>query len=441
MTGYNLLWWLLTPLVLIRLFLKGRKQPDYRKRISERFGRWPQVPEGCFWVHAVSVGETIAAKGLIERWQADHPEIPILVTSMTPTGSETVEKLFGRRVHHAYLPWDLAGIQSKLVQRLKPKMLVIMETELWPNLVLACDAHKVPVVVANARLSEKSKQGYHKARALIGPVLKKLTAIAAQHTPDADRFVELGVDERKIQVTGSVKFDIKVDQESINSAKKLRAEMGRRPVWIAASTHEGEDEKILRVHAKLQSKLPDALLILVPRHPERADRIAGLLYKQHFNFARRSQGDVAKPSQSVYLVDTLGELMTFFDLAQAAFIGNSLNSGGGHNPIEPAALAKPVLIGPDFFNFQSIVEAMRTEQAIVIINSEEELTNRLLGLMQSKDLRDTYGQRAYLFFQQQQGALKRLLTWIEDLIELNAPKPTNPLLMRKRPVNEDNSSS
>ena len=435
--GYSLLWWLLTPLVLIRLWLKGRKQPGYRRRWRERFGFWPLYPNQCFWVHAVSVGETIAAKGLIEGWLNDHPDMPILVTSMTPTGSETVKKLFGERVHHAYLPWDLARVQQRLVRRLQPKLLVIMETELWPNLIHACHSQQVPVMVANARLSEKSKRGYQKLSALTYPMLNNLTAIAAQHTPDAQRFAALGVDEHKIQITGSIKFDIELDAKHSQAAKALLRDIGKRPIWIAASTHEGEEEKILAVHAKLKIKLPNALLILVPRHPERADRIAGNLYKQHFGFARRSLDETPTESQSVFLIDTLGEMMVFFELAQAAFIGNTLNNGGGHNPIEPAALATPVLMGPSFFNFQSIVEAMRSEQAVIIVSDEEELRNRLLGILQSKDLRDTYGQRAYLFFQQQQGALKRLTTWIEDILSVERSQPSNPLLMRRNRQNEN----
>ncbi|EAR07437.1 lipid IV(A) 3-deoxy-D-manno-octulosonic acid transferase [Reinekea blandensis] len=445
MTGYSLLWWLLTPLILLRLLLRSRRQPAYRERLGERFGIWPNVPTGCFWVHAVSVGETMAARPLIEQWQSLHPNVPILVTTMTPTGSETVRKLFGTTVHHAYLPWDFASIQRRLVARLKPKMLVIMETELWPNLIRACAQQQVPVLLANARLSAKSQQGYRKLSWLTRPMLQKLTGIAAQHSPDADRFAELGLDERRIQVTGSIKFDISLDAQSSAKARKLKADIDRRPIWIAASTHEGEDEALLRVHAKLKIKLPNALLILVPRHPERADRIAGRLYKEHFNFARRSNNEVPRSEHSVYLVDTLGELMTFFELADAAFIGNSLNGGGGHNPIEPAAVARPVLIGPSYFNFQSIIEAMRSEQSVVIIESEDELKNRLLGLMQSKDLRDTYGQRAYLFYQQQQGALKRLMTWIEDLIDIDtsgSPKALTGPSQRpqKRSAVPDNST-
>jgi 3-deoxy-D-manno-octulosonic-acid transferase len=437
LTSYSLLWWLLLPWVLLRLWLKGRRQPDYRLRWAERMGRWPLYPQGCLWIHAVSVGETIAAKALVEQWLQRHPDIPILLTSMTPTGSATVRKLFGTTVHHAYLPWDLAGLQRKLVERLQPRLLVIMETELWPNLIHACRRAEVPVLLANARLSEKSQLGYQRLSALARPMLNSLTGIAAQHMPDADRFASLGVDERKLQVTGSIKFDIKLDVQANKLSKQLLRAIGTRPIWIAASTHEGEDELLLKAHSKLKVKLPDALLILVPRHPERADRIGGLLYKQHFQFARRSLDQVPNADQSVFLIDTLGELMTFFGLAQAAFIGNSFNGGGGHNPIEPASLAVPVLIGPTYTNFQTIVEAMRAEQAVVVVQSVDELRDRLLGLLQSKDLRDTYGQRAYLFYQQQQGALKRLLTWIENLIKLDSTPTSQMLLMRRKPVNEN----
>ncbi|WP_320825159.1 lipid IV(A) 3-deoxy-D-manno-octulosonic acid transferase [Reinekea sp.] len=437
LTAYSLIWRLLLPLVLLRLWLKGRRQPDYRLRWAERMGHWPLYPQGCLWIHAVSVGETIAAKGLVEQWQKRHPDIPILLTSMTPTGSAAVRKLFGTTVHHAYLPWDLPGLQGKLVERLQPRLLVIMETELWPNLIHACRRAEVPILLANARLSEKSQRGYQRVSALSRPMLKSLTGIAAQHTPDADRFVALGVDERKLQVTGSIKFDTKLDARASLLSKQLLKKIGTRPIWIAASTHDGEEELLLRAHSKLKVKLPDALLILVPRHPERADRIGGLLYKQHFQFARRSLDQVPTPEQSVFLVDTLGELMTFYGLAQAAYVGNSLTGGGGQNPIEPASLAIPVLMGPGYTNFLTIVEAMRAEQAVVIVESVDELRDRLLGLLQSKDLRDTYGQRAYLFYQHQQGALKRLLTWIENLINLHSTPTGQLLLMRRKPVNEN----
>lgn len=421
----------------MRFLLKSRKQPAYRARLKERLGFWPNMPTGCFWVHAVSVGETIAAKGLITHWQQQHPDIPVLVTTMTPTGSDTVCKLFGNSVHHAYLPWDLNRIQQRLVKTLAPKMLIIMETELWPNLIHACAKTNTPVLLANARLSEKSNTGYQKFSALTLPMLNALTGIAAQHSPDADRFAQLGISDKKIQITGSIKFDIKVDAQTTKASHDLRKQMGARPIWVAASTHEGEEEQLLKAHALLKIKLPDALLVLVPRHPERADRIAGLLHKHHLGFARRSLKQIPKQADSVFLVDTLGELMTFFDLADAAFIGNTLNQGGGHNPIEPAALATPVVMGPSCFNFQSIVDAMRAEQAVIIVQDENELKDRIAGLLQSKDLGDTYGQRAYLFFQQQQGALKRLMAWIEDLLQPADKANTRMALLQNLPSKAD----
>ncbi|TCS38148.1 lipid IV(A) 3-deoxy-D-manno-octulosonic acid transferase [Reinekea marinisedimentorum] len=438
--GYSFLCWLLTPVVFFRLWLKGRTLPAYRKRWSERLGRWPEFPQNCFWVHAVSVGETIAAQGLINQWQEKHPDIPVLVTSTTPTGSETVVKLFGSNVYHAYLPWDTARLQRRLVKRLKPRILVIMETELWPNLIRACREQQVPVMLANARLSEKSKLGYQRFPALTTPMLNSLTAVAAQHTPDADRFAELGIDDKKLQVTGSIKFDIQLDPKAALETRQLKQMIGNRPIWIAASTHEGEEARIASIQAKLRLKIPNVLLILVPRHPERADRVGGLLYKHHLEFARRSHNEVPAANQSVFLIDTLGEMMTFFGVADAAFIGNTLlEDGGGHNPIEPAALTKPVLVGPSYINFQSIVEAMRSEQAIIITQTDAELQNRLTGLLQSKDLRDTYGQRAYLFFQKQQGALKRLIGWIENLINLAPSAPANALRFRRVTQKEDDN--
>ncbi|TXR51433.1 lipid IV(A) 3-deoxy-D-manno-octulosonic acid transferase [Reinekea thalattae] len=432
LSGYSLLCWLLTPLVFIRLWRKGRNLPDYRKRWSERLGHWPEIPTGCLWIHAVSVGETIAAQNLVQQWQQKHPGIAIVISSTTPTGSQTVHKLFGQSVYHAYLPWDISYIQSRLVKQLKPRMLVIIETELWPNLIHACHKQQVPVLLANARLSEKSKKGYQRFSALTEPMLNKLTAIAAQHTPDANRFIELGFDEKKLQVTGSIKFDISLDPEAALETKKLKQQLGNRPIWIAASTHVGEEEQLIAIQAKLRVKIPDVLMILVPRHPERADAVGGLLYNNHLEFARRSHEQIPSADQSVFLIDTLGEMMTFFGLADAAFIGNTLlETGGGHNPVEPAALAKPVLMGEHYVNFQSIVEAMHSEQAVIITHGNEDLLSRLTGLLQSKDLRDTYGQRAYLFHQKQQGALKRLISWIETLADISPSAPANTIRFRR----------
>lgn len=417
---YSLLFYLLTPALLVRVWLRGRTLPAYRKRLGERFGHWPKIPAGALWVHSVSVGETIAAKPLIERWLERHPEMPVLVTTMTPTGSETVKAQFGDSVYHAYLPWDLPHVQRRLLKRLQPRALVIIETELWPNLLHACKQAKVPVLLANGRLSERSLRGYQRLNALIGPMMRQLDGIAAQHAPDAERFAELGIDSNRIEVTGSIKFDLPLTPELHSRIETYRQQLSGRPVWVAASTHAGEEETLLKVHRDIRAKLPDALLILVPRHPDRFDAVAELLDRDRWRYSRRSRTGQPRKNDAVFLGDTLGELLLFYGVAHVSVIGNTFNEGGGHNPIEPAALAKPILLGPSFINFQSIVDAMLKEHSLVTVENSKELTQRLLGLLQSQDLRDTYGQRAYLFFQQQQGALRRLETWIEKHLELNA---------------------
>lgn len=436
--GYSLLLYLLTPLLMVRLWLKGFRLRSYRQRLGERLGHWPEMPEQMLWIHSVSVGETIAARPLVESWLEHHPDIPLLITTMTPTGSETVRAQFGDSVHHAYLPWDLPHIQKRLVRKLKPRALVIMETELWPNLIDSCQKQQVPVLLANARLSKRSAEGYRKLKWLIQPMLKALSGIAAQHPPDAERFHKLGVEDSRLEVTGSIKFDLKLTPELHTQIEQYRRQLYARPVWVAASTHPGEEESLLAAHRELRKTLPEALLILVPRHPDRFNTVAELLDRERWRYSRRSRTQRPRKTDAVFLGDTLGELMLFYGAAHAAVIGNSFNKGGGHNPIEPAALAKPVLTGPSFFNFQSIFDAMLGEQAVVVVDTNAELVKRLNGLLKSQDLRDTYGQRAYLFFQHQQGALQRLESWIEKLLALdeggkgiNASKAIRPISSRE----------
>ncbi|MBU2864120.1 lipid IV(A) 3-deoxy-D-manno-octulosonic acid transferase [Reinekea forsetii] len=426
---YSMLWWPVATLALIRLYLKSLKQPSYRKRIKERFGVWPSMPTGSFWVHAVSVGEVIACKELVEQWMLKHPNTPVLITTMTPTGSDTVKKLFAGRVFHAYLPWDFQSTQRRLVQQLKPCSLTIMETELWPNLIHACYAEQVPVIVANARLSERSFRGYRRFSALTQPMLQRISGIAAQHAPDAERFARLGVHSKCLQVTGSIKFDIAPNDALQADIKRWKQSLNGRPTWTAASTHPGEEAILLEVHQHIVKQIPNALLLLVPRHIERSDKISELIRQQGFQFSKRSVDTHCSDRDSVFLVDTLGELMLFYGIADAAFIGNSLNNGGGHNPIEPASLAVPVISGNSYVNFQTIFDAMKLDNAAIIVDTPEQLTQRILGLFKSRDLRDTFGQKAFQFYQQQQGALGRLITWVEVLtrtkkLSVKQPKET-----------------
>jgi 3-deoxy-D-manno-octulosonic-acid transferase len=430
LTLYSLLWWPVALIAFVRLLVKSLKQPGYRHRIKERIGVWPTVPTGSFWVHAVSVGEVIASKELIEQWLSKNPNMPVLITTMTPTGSDTVQQLFSGRVFHAYLPWDLKSIQRRLVRKLKPTSLTIMETELWPNLIHACHAERVPVIVANARLSERSYRGYQRFSSLTLPMLSAISGIAAQHEPDGERFAKLGVAPERLKVTGSIKFDIARDEQLDRNIRLWKTAIAGRPTWIAASTHPGEDEQVLAAHKKILAKIPNALLLLVPRHIERADKIVNLINQQGFEYSRRSTDINITANSQVFLVDTLGELMLFYGISVAAFIGNSLNNGGGHNPIEPASLSVPVISGNSYVNFQTIFDAMHHDNAVIIIDSVEALTQRITGLLKSKDLRDTYGQKAFEFYQHQQGALKRLIKWIEQIALISTSrqqhKETNP---------------
>ncbi|WP_051207990.1 lipid IV(A) 3-deoxy-D-manno-octulosonic acid transferase [Saccharospirillum impatiens] len=418
---FTALLYCLTPALLVRLWLRGRTLPGYRQRWSERFGHWPAMPEGALWLHSVSVGETIAARPFVERWLSRHPDIPVIITTMTPTGSETVQALFGDKVHHAYLPWDFPHVYRRLIPRLKPRALVIMETELWPNLIGACDRHKVPVFLVNGRLSERSARGYHRLRALTRPMLQQLTGIAAQHWPDAERFQALGVPPKNIEVTGSIKFDLSISNTLTGDIAAFSRGIRDRPVWVAASTHDGEEADLLEVHRRITTVLPNALMILVPRHPDRFETVASIVDTSGLPYSRRSQRSQPRDQDKVYLADSLGELMVFFGAAQVAVMGNTFNGGGGHNPIEPAALGKPVLVGPSYTNFQSIISAMQKDQGIIVTDSLEALEKRLLGLLKSRDLRDTFGQRAYVFYQHQQGALQRMELWLDRHLNLIDP--------------------
>ena len=271
---YTLLFCLCMPLVLLRLLYRAIKAPAYARRWSERFALGGDVRAGGIWVHAVSVGESIAAAPMVRELLKRYPELPITITCMTPTGSEQIRKLFGGQVGHAYLPYDLPWLQRRLLRRLKPRVGIIMETELWPNLVAEATRAKVPLVLANARLSERSARGYQRVSALVRPMFAALDWVAVQSQAEALRFITLGVAREQLQVTGSIKFDFRADPTLLQQAADLRARWGERPVWIAASTHAGEDEQVLRAHQTVLQALPDALLILVPRHPERFDAVA-----------------------------------------------------------------------------------------------------------------------------------------------------------------------
>ena len=420
-TLYTLLFHLGLPLVAIRLWLRARKAPAYARRIGERFAlNLPAMQPGGIWVHAVSVGESIAAAPMIRELLKRYPQLPITVTCMTPTGSERIQALFANepRIQHCYLPYDLPWAAARFLERVKPKLGVIMETELWPNHIHQCAKRGIPVALANARLSERSAKGYARFAGLTRPMLEEMSLIAVQTEAEAARFRLLGARPECVEVTGSIKFDLSIDPELLIKARELREQWQaqERPVWIAASTHEGEDEIVLAAHRQLLASYPNALLILVPRHPERFNSVFELCRREGFATVRRSSGESVEAQTQVLLGDTMGELLFLYALADSAFVGGSLVPNGGHNLLEPAALAKPVLSGPHLFNFLEIAAKLRDAAALEEVDDAQGLAVAVQRLFELPQDAQRMAQAGLKVMQLNQGALQRLLDGLARLI-------------------------
>ncbi|UST59400.1 lipid IV(A) 3-deoxy-D-manno-octulosonic acid transferase [Pseudomonas moraviensis] len=421
-TLYTVLFYLGLPLVAIRLWLRARKAPAYAKRIGERFTLgMPTLQPGGIWVHAVSVGESIAAAPMIRALLQRYPALPITVTCMTPTGSERIQALFANepRIQHCYLPYDLPCAAARFLDRVQPKLAVIMETELWPNHIHQCAKRGIPVALANGRLSERSARGYGRFSKLTAPMLAEMSLFAIQTEAEAQRFRDLGARPQTVEVTGSIKFDLTIDPQLLQRAAELRSQWQAqdRPVWIAASTHEGEDEVLLDAHRRLLSSHPDALLILVPRHPERFNSVFELCQREGFATVRRSTGAQVDAQTSVLLGDTMGELLFLYALADSAFVGGSLVPNGGHNLLEPAALAKPVLSGPHLFNFLDIAAQMREAGALVEVDDAEGLAIEVQRLFELPRDAQRMAEAGLAVMRRNQGALQRLLDSLGRLIK------------------------
>jgi 3-deoxy-D-manno-octulosonic-acid transferase len=421
-TLYTALFYLGLPLVAIRLWLRARKAPAYAKRIGERFSYgMPKLQPGGIWVHAVSVGESIAAAPMIRALLQRYPTLPITVTCMTPTGSERIQALFANepRIQHCYLPYDLPCAAARFLDRVQPKLAVIMETELWPNHIHQCAKRGIPVALANGRLSERSARGYGRFSKLTAPMLAEMSLFAVQTETEAQRFRDLGARPETVEVTGSIKFDLTIDPQLLQRAAELRGQWQalERPVWIAASTHEGEDEVILDAHRRLLANHPDALLILVPRHPERFNSVFELCQREGFGTVRRSTGTHVDAQTSVLLGDTMGELLFLYALADSAFVGGSLVANGGHNLLEPAALAKPVISGPHLFNFLDIAAQLREAGALAEVDDAEGLAVEVQRLFELPRDAQRMAEAGLAVMRRNQGALQRLLDGLGRLIK------------------------
>ncbi len=406
---YSLLLYLITPLIWLRLLWRGRKQPEYLKDLGERYGFYGRLaPENLIWVHAVSVGETRAAQPLIEAIQARWPASRILLTGMTPTGREAGRAVYGDAVIQAYLPYDYPGAVDRFFRHFSPQFGVLMETEIWPNLLAAAACRQVPVVLANARLSARSARGYWRFRALTGPAFASLAGVAAQTAGDAERIAGLGVET--VEICGNLKFDVPPAADKLALGKGWRRAIGERPVWLAASTREGEESLVLV--AWRQINLPGALLVLVPRHPQRFDEVAGLLRDNGIRHVRRSQALPGK-DDAVWLGDSMGEMAAYFALADLAFIGGSLVPLGGQNLIEAAACGCPVLVGPHTFNFQQATADAIAAGAARRVDNAEMLGAAVNRLLSQKSELSEMGAAATGFAAAHRGATQRTLAVIE----------------------------
>ncbi|WP_095120655.1 lipid IV(A) 3-deoxy-D-manno-octulosonic acid transferase [Pseudomonas sp. Irchel s3f10] len=421
-TLYTALFYLGLPLVAIRLWLRARKAPAYAKRIGERFSYGMlKLQPGGIWVHAVSVGESIAAAPMIRALLQRYPQLPITVTCMTPTGSERIQALFANepRIQHCYLPYDLPCAAARFLDRVQPKLAVIMETELWPNHIHQCAKRGIPVALANGRLSERSARGYGRFSKLTAPMLAEMSLFAVQTEAEAQRFRDLGARPETVEVTGSIKFDLTIAPQLLQRATELRGQWQaqERPVWIAASTHEGEDEVVLNAHRRLLANHPDALLILVPRHPERFNSVFELCQREGYATVRRSTGANVDAQTSVLLGDTMGELLFLYALADSAFVGGSLVPNGGHNLLEPAALAKPVICGPHLFNFLDIAAQLREAGALAEVDDAEGLAVEVQRLFELPRDAQRMADAGLAVMRRNQGALQRLLDGLGRLIK------------------------
>ena len=414
---YNLLTYLLQIPVACYWVFRGIVNPIYRDRVDQRFGvGYPQL-DRCIWIHAVSVGEVQAAVPLIRAISKRFPNHNMLVTTVTPTGAARVEALFGDTVNHCYIPFEMPIAVDRFVESVKPELALIMETEIWPNLYRGCGVRDIPLVLVSARISPKSVDSYRRFLPLFRDTLSHGIIIAAQSEADADRFRSLGASPVRTWVTGNIKFDIELAPDLKQRGENLRMQIfGDRPVWIAASTHDQEEQQILAAHRQLQEKYPELLLVLVPRHPERFAAVRDLISKEQFETVSRTEERPCAASTSVFLGDTMGEVPLFYAASDIAYVGGSLVEIGGHNMLEPAALGLPVISGPHVYNAQDIADMFVELGACHIVNDAEELVMAVNQLLENPNEAVDQGSKGRDIVQRNRGSLSRLLGLLEPLI-------------------------
>lgn len=416
---YSLVLHLAFPVTLYHLIWRGMRQREYLQRWPERYA-WLDGKldlHDTLWVHAVSVGEVLAARPLVDGLLAAYPDRPVLVTTITPTGSERVRALWGDRVHHVYLPYDLRSMVKRFLDRARPAIAVIVETEIWLNLYVECGRRGIPLVMVNARLSERSLRGYLPVQGLARLAMKAVTRIAAQSNADAARLARIGADPARIVVTGNLKYDLTLPDGIEAQAVRWREAWGAgRRVWIAASTHPPEEDVVLEIHSRLLERHPDALLLWAPRHPERFAPVAESAAALGMRTATRRASALPAPDTQVFVIDTLGELLRFFAAADVAFVGGSLCEVGGHNVLEPAALGIPSVVGPRTFNFTEVTRRLRDAGALRQAPDAASVGDDVLALLEDDAARARMGEAGRRQVSELSGALGRTLALLAELM-------------------------
>ncbi len=417
---YSIFLYCLLPLVLLRQFILGFRTPAYWSRWPERFGYVPfhSQSQPLFWLHAVSVGEVEAATPVIDRLLIEPSRFKIVITTVTPTGSEAVKRRFGDTITHHYLPYDLPGAVQRFLERLKPSVCVIMETELWPNLYHYCHLVNAPVVLINARMSLKSLAGYKKFPFLLKETFSNVARVLAQTETDANRFVLAGCEREKVSVSGNLKFDVNLPEGAGAQAQLLRNELfSDRPVWIADSTHEKEEKLLLDVHETILEQNENSCFILATGRRRRSDGVSGLCLQRGLNVVRKSVGDKCTESTQIFILDTLGELQSYYACADIALVGGSLVTAGGHNMLEPASLGVPVITGVHLENFQEISNLLIEAKAMIVVKNEFEFLEKTMQLFGDSDLRKHMGGNGKKVVTSNRGNIEEVLKTLKLILE------------------------
>jgi 3-deoxy-D-manno-octulosonic-acid transferase len=415
---YNVLIYLAAPFAILVQMWRSLRDPSYRDRVGERLGFGLAIAGPTIWIHAVSVGEVQAAQPLVAQLRKRHPRYKLLLTTVTPTGAARVRLLFGDQVELRYVPLDLPGSVKRFFDRVQPKLAMILETELWPNLYAECGRRGVPLVLASARISPRSVVKYRRLVSLFRKTLSHGIVIAAQSETDAERFKSIGATPGRTHVTGNIKFDFQPPPGIEAQGLRWREQNAPgRPVWVAGSTHEGEEAIILDAHRIVLRRFPDALLVLVPRHPQRFDSVRDMLAKRNDRSANRSSRAVISPRTSVLLGDTMGELMMFYAASDVAFVAGSLVPIGGHNLLEPASVGRPVLTGPHNFNSEEIAQLLMDAGAAIVVSDTGQLAHEVSELFTASDRRSRMGAAGKAALDANRGALDRLMKLVDPLLE------------------------